>query len=471
MRAAGWAVCAVAACGGNHEATPDAALDVPAATCLSPTPKPKALSLGATRKLLFSTVGGESLWIRYDGDAGFVGFSFVIERNVSGEITGCGISHDGRAAVSSFGGQILGARITDAGVDPRAVLSGLAADADEPTWSPDSRYVAYRAGGGYLHIVDVEAPTCAPVQIAYTNGPFEWTADSSAVLATNGAVLFAAAPDGHMTEIATAAGDIQVAPKGHKFVFAVGTFAQTLWVADATIADSATNVTNIDDYSQIVWAPDGDHIAVVASSAVVVADVSTATPSTVVVSGTTQVSLTPLRWSPDSRALAYAAGSSLYVAKADGSSAPMTITATFDTVHDYFEWSPAGDKLLYIAGSDIFFADVAGAGVAERHADTTLWSPDGTRIAFNRGIGSPTPVTGSVRTYVMTPGGSPVAVAPDLIGARFAWSPDSKALWLAPVGDDAHDTLYVVSLDGVTPSEVREADPQKRQPVCVTWAP
>ncbi|TVQ05037.1 MAG: hypothetical protein EA359_04410 [Balneolaceae bacterium] len=176
-------------------------------------------------------------------------------------------------------------------------------------------------------------------------------------------------------------------------------------------------------------------------------------------------------WSPDGNSIVYHARNtvsngtfSLYIMDADGSNNRM-ITSPLS--HQYFPfWSPDGKSLVYLGlrtidGNNAFSIEIMNIDGTERRTIVEpaarenntwpRWSPDGTRIAFQRMIdGSGDPY----QIFIVNIDGSGIknlTEAGGNYGIRAempAWSPDGNhILFQAPLGGTTN--LYLMDTNGV----------------------
>ena len=138
----------------------------------------------------------------------------------------------------------------------------------------------------------------------------------------------------------------------------------------------------------------------------------------------------------------------LWVAKQAGAT-PTRVTLNTAIQHRHASWSPDRTKLVYSAGDtatsdyDLYILDLTqpasstnprnltqSPGIFE---DRPSWSPDGTRVAYQRKVlGSTTPVQIAIQSVA----GGPVNVLSQPIGGdagKPVWSPDSKTLYYSLV--------------------------------------
>jgi Tol biopolymer transport system component len=181
--------------------------------------------------------------------------------------------------------------------------------------------------------------------------------------------------------------------------------------------------------------------------------------------------ITNAEWSPDHRWVAFRAGG-LWLADTSGG-APRQLTA--DQGWNPWVWSPTGDQLAFVEGRHVTLVDAAtghatdlgttvGAEDSEGYAVHSLvWSPDGTRIAYDGGRGG-----GSVYSIDVDTGEDSLLVAqPDGTGEIYDidWSPDGAHLAikyfdkayldshkgeLGPIAYKA-TALYITDADGTNP--------------------
>lgn len=141
-------------------------------------------------------------------------------------------------------------------------------------------------------------------------------------------------------------------------------------------------------------------------------------------------------------------------------------------------WSPDGERIalqrgrreIVIVGADgsdsrVLSLRTVDGGPSPVSAMAPTWSPDGTRIAF-LGIGD----SGPYRLYVGRSDGTDVAAVtlPDFLCGRPAWSPEGDVIAMSgrvPEEDDAH--LYTVRVDGTAWTQLTDLSTDGRP----AWSP
>lgn len=166
-----------------------------------------------------------------------------------------------------------------------------------------------------------------------------------------------------------------------------------------------------------------------------------------------------VHWSPDGSRLAFRVWTNgnyqLYVTNADGTD-PTNITGSMGVVH--FAWSPDGTMLALTSSQDgndydVFVVNADGTGLRSK-VESPLgeygpqWSPEGTRIAFERWpLRDGDPETPDIFVLDLVGGGTvPIVTSPGW-DTSVAWSPDgTRIAFTSDRGGD--DEIYVVNADG-----------------------
>ena len=196
-------------------------------------------------------------------------------------------------------------------------------------------------------------------------------------------------------------------------------------------------------------------------------------------------------WSPDGDSIAYYARNtvsndtfSLYIMDPDGSNTRM-ITSPLS--HQYFpSWSPDGKSLVYLGrrtvdGNTAFSVEIMNIDGSDRRTIVEpvamenntwpRWSPDGTRVAFQRMIdGSGNPY----QIYTVQVDGSNIknlTEAGGNYGIRAeipAWSPDGDyILFQAPLGGTTN--LYLMDANGVIQGNAITNGTNREHSLGATW--
>ena len=156
----------------------------------------------------------------------------------------------------------------------------------------------------------------------------------------------------------------------------------------------------------------------------------------------------------------------LWVAKQAGAT-PTRVTLNTAIQHRHASWSPDRTRLVYSAGNsatrdyDLWILDLTQPASSTNPRDLTQspgisedrpsWSPDGTRVAYQREVlGSTTPIQIAIQNVT----GGPVNVLSQPIGGNAGkpvWSPDSKTLYYSlvvnPGMSPTDDDIYAKAVD------------------------
>jgi TolB protein len=154
-------------------------------------------------------------------------------------------------------------------------------------------------------------------------------------------------------------------------------------------------------------------------------------------------------WSPDGTRLAALRRGGLYViAAGGGGQTRISRVGSLDPRDGPARWSRAGDRIAFSDGNQVVVVNRNGSG-RRRLAEGTnpAWSPDGSRLAFDR------PADGHV-FVVSSSGGAARPVTKRVQLAGPAWSPDGNAIVAGDAGEeyylrrDPGAGIYRVAADG-----------------------
>jgi TolB protein len=218
-----------------------------------------------------------------------------------------------------------------------------------------------------------------------------------------------------------------------------------------TFNPDGTGVTQLPLFNAInpAWSPDGGTLAFETGSKFpggATPVLTTAEIYTANADGSNPVNLTNSvayeswpAWSPTGHEIAFARqngfGSDIWRLNLD-SGAEVKVIGFPDAVSG-LDWSPDGSKIAFERGSDIWVVNPSGTGATnltnfppERPALNPSWSPDGERIAF---AVNPTETTNVFDIYVMNANGSGIEnVTSNALDERNpAWSPDGTKIAFA----------------------------------------
>jgi Tol biopolymer transport system component len=240
-------------------------------------------------------------------------------------------------------------------------------------------------------------------------------------------------------------------------------------------------VTSVDP----VWSPDGKSIAferqrpvsdVDVVSEIVVMDADGGRPRVLARGGDPS-------WSPDGRKLTFELNANCYVINADGRGKLRLVSRTARS-SCVTTWAPDSSRIAYRLDCAAFVINADGSGrrrltdPPEGLCDRALtWSPDGTKIAFEREHRRDTADIRDI--HVVTLDAGEVKKLTDFCGLLrcdsefdLAWSPDSAKIAFVRVKEDQDETIesdvYVVNADGSERRRLPSAADENLEP---TWSP
>jgi Tol biopolymer transport system component len=175
------------------------------------------------------------------------------------------------------------------------------------------------------------------------------------------------------------------------------------------------------------------------------------------------------RWSPDSTKIAFEGEDGLYLMNADGSG---QVKIANGGSHS---WSPDGTRITFAGNDGVYVMNSDGTGLTRLTSgpgsdDFPAYSPDGTKIAFYRGLGGSQPI-GDRAIYVMNADGSGQSVVADFQADTMGlpvWSPDGTKLAFDLYQNETWD-IYVVGADGT--GLVGLTDDPNRDENTPVWSP
>ncbi len=216
---------------------------------------------------------------------------------------------------------------------------------DDIYWSPDGSQVAFTDGDLYVRHIDSSEPTLLMEKAEFPS----WSPDSRRIAFQKDDAIYVVNIDGTgLTELVPNGYCPIWSPDGGKIAFSSiyaavcgSKFYVDLYVMNAD--GSGKPVLVVPGQSMLIaWSPDGKQIAYLIDDLIVVnADGSN---KTFVKEDLNSINV--FSWSPDGCKIAYAGGNGLSVITLDGSGETEKVDS-----FPYFAWSPDGEKIVYSLNS------------------------------------------------------------------------------------------------------------------------
>ena len=288
-------------------------------------------------------------------------------------------------------------------------------------------------------------------------------------------------------------------PAGTRIAYAIDSDdGDQLWVADADGANPTKLTDNTDFFGGWGWSPAGTRIAYAIDSddgdQLWVADAGGANPTKVADNTDLTDRFRRWGWSPDGTRIAYAIdsriayaidsdeGGELWVVGVDGSD-PTKLADTPEgwSSWDVWVWSPDGSRIAYEVSTDnggyqLWVVGADGSNptkLTDSYYYTSLsWSPDGARMAYGVDTSGFTLVPDEL-WVVDADGANPTKLADTpggLVVSGFGWSPDgARMAYMVNTADGGE--LWVVGVDGSDPTKLADT-PEGWSSVDVSvWSP
>lgn len=229
------------------------------------------------------------------------------------------------------------------------------------------------------------------------------------------------------------------------------------------------------DYQALVWAPNGQTLAVVHDySNVSIVPMDGSTPKTIFRSDCFRPPMLDLRWQPNNNLLikqvcapstSDTEGSfGLYLSQVQTNSAqPRLLSVVPSDIDSDYYLSPDGTQVAYVSGEHIYTVAVDGGMVTQltqtpgsyaAAGSPLAWSPDGSQIAFFEGTYP------NQRLYVIDADGSDRRLlTPDpeyqIYRSRLIWSPDGRFIAFYSPYSPPYSNQEVIQVVNVNTEEIQ----------------
>ena len=313
------------------------------------------------------------------------------------------------------------------------------------SWSPDGTRIIYENANTELWISNADGTTHTRLaEDIYYGDSFAWSPDGTRIsYNNNGSIWVIEAAGNNRQRIADNVVNLTTpvwSPNGRKIAYA-NRYSSTfgIWVVEV----NTQRQTKLSDYGKNpAWSPDSTKIAFDEDNVVWLIDPDGTNRTKLADDGENPV------WSPDGSRLAFDKRvdnpvgfdfHELWVVNADGTN-KQTVSDEAEYFYGYV-WSPDSTGIVYVVADGIW---AAGANGAQRmklvdDGENPVWSPDGTRIAYN---------TGSFDRAIWTidaDGADQRRIAED--GFSPAWSSDGTKIGYETY-DGTNSGAWVINADG-----------------------
>lgn len=342
------------------------------------------------------------------------------------------------------------------GTEPVAVDAVMEQNKIIPTWVPRAAIGLLVMGGGALLLRStVFKPKTEPVSAAQTSTvPAAALTTSppltSATSAVGGGTTTTHATLNTVVQTSSTTATPTTLPKV-VFTSFRGADGEQIWTMNNNGSAAAKITSGGTSNSLAAWSPDRKQIAFVSqrdgNREIYVMNANGTDPRRLTNDG--RDDLDP-RWSPDGKKIVFASNRlplaptnfEIFVVNADGSGPPpVNLSNSPATADRKPAWSPDGSKIAFERGPQIVIAPSGGGPatplVAGQHP---TWSPDGATIAFSNGM--------NIFTIAATGGGLPTQLTNSAGNKEPWWAPDGRIVFTS--GRDGNDEIYIMGANGST---------------------